>query len=36
MSYVVAGYSVTIVALGGYALWLIVRLRQRRDPEGRR
>lgn len=36
MSYVIAGYSVTILAIGGYALWLTVRLRQRRDPQGRR
>lgn len=30
MSYVYAGYGVTIAALGGYAAWLVRRLRKAR------
>ena len=30
MSYVLAGYVITVVALGGYAAWLVRRLRRAR------
>ena len=33
MSYVVAGYTVTIVAIGGYALWVVAKLRRERAQE---
>ena len=28
MSYVVAGYGITAVALGGYAVWVLARARR--------
>lgn len=34
MSYVVAGYTVTIVALVGYAAWVVGRLRRRGGRTG--
>jgi hypothetical protein len=31
VGYVVAGYAITAVALGGYAVWLFVRARRARE-----
>lgn len=36
MSYVIAGYGISALAIGGYAVWLVRRLRAlRRASQGR-
>jgi hypothetical protein len=30
MAYVIAGYGITVATLGGYAIWLLRRLRSAR------
>lgn len=35
MSYVIAGYGITAVAIGGYAAWLVRRLRLLQRAKGR-
>lgn len=35
MSYVVAGYTVTVAGIGGYAVWLVARLRRSRSAARR-